>query len=489
MPTKNRRTADDFRRNIEAKKAAEAAAAAGNASAEAPAKPMAATSRASRTITRAHNTPGLPEIPRDLEDVVELGRETLSRTRRTYAVWVVIAAGLKVLADLAAGGGKSKFRRLREREGYGELKAARVSRLLAQHERRVEIDAWRAGLTEKQRDNWASPEAIYQRSPLFKPAPKDGPPADTDEAPDADPAADEAPASYASIAPAIGRMSNLAPITPPLPDYPDRIITYIDLLGFSPDVQMIEERPGLLLSIDAVLSAIVRCKRDLDAQRETGNLRYDARLTQISDTLVLSYRIERGAFSKAIAHAAFLGNVCVRRGYLARGVITMGKLVHDADRMYGSGLIAAYNAERKRVIDPRIAIDARVMEGFRAEFARDGQIGGAVAFVRNRGTGDFVHLLGPDWPFLKDMSAKGEDGVPKMFDELRQMLPIRYSNAENDAQRSKIEWMAAYVNETIAEQNLPSEWNVLLPEHLERSQWELSDDRGRDDADGKTSFG
>jgi len=52
-------------------------------------------------------------------------------------------------------------------------------------------------------------------------------------------------------------------IVPPLPDYPERIVTYIDLLGFSRDVQMIEERPGLLLSIDAVLSAIVRCKRDL----------------------------------------------------------------------------------------------------------------------------------------------------------------------------------------------------------------------------------
>jgi hypothetical protein len=103
------------------------------------------------------------------------------------------------------------------------------------------------------------------------------------------------------------------------------------------------------------------------------------------------------------------------------------------------------------------------MEEFRREFARDGQISRAAAFVRNRGRGDFVHLLGPDWPFLKDMRAKGEDGVFEMFDELRRMLPIRFSNAENDAQRSKIESMAAYVNETITEQNLPSAWKVILP--------------------------
>jgi hypothetical protein len=257
-------------------------------------------------------------------------------------------------------------------------------------------------------------------------------------------------------------------MVPPLPDYPERIVTFIDLLGFSRDVQRIEERPELLLSIDAVLSAIVQCKRDLDARRERGELNYDARLTQISDALVISYRIENGAFGKAISHAAFLGNVCVRRGYLPRGIITIGKLVHDADRLYGGGLIDAYNAERQHVVDPRIAIDARVMEEVRKEFAQAGQIGRAASFTRNRGSGDFVHMLGPDWPFLKTMAAKGDDGVPDMFDELRQMLPVRYRNAENDAQRRKIEWMSAYVNETIAEQNLPSDWKVALPNVVER---------------------
>jgi hypothetical protein len=256
-------------------------------------------------------------------------------------------------------------------------------------------------------------------------------------------------------------------IIPPLPDYPERIVTFIDLLGFSRDVQMIEEHPGLLLSIDAVLSAIVRCKRDLDARRQSGELDYDARLTQISDALVISYRIEKGAFGRAISHAAFLGNVCVRRGYLPRGIITTGKLVHDADQLYGGGLIDAYNAERQRVVDPRIAIDARVMEEFRKEFAQAGQIGRAASFTRNRGSGDFVHLLGPDWPFLKTMADKGDDGVRDMFHELREMLPIRYGIAENDQQRSKIKWMSAYVNKTIAEQNLPSEWKVVLPSVVE----------------------
>jgi hypothetical protein len=264
-----------------------------------------------------------------------------------------------------------------------------------------------------------------------------------------------------TVAPA--RAMTDASTIPPGPDYLERIITYIDILGFSHDVQRIEERPALLLSIDAVINAIVRCKHDLDSRRESGEPNYDARFTQISDALVLSYRIERGVFGKAISHAAFLGNVCLRRGYLPRGIITVGKLVHDTDRLFGRGLIDAYNAERKDVVDPRIAIDARVLEGFRSEFAQAGQIGRAASFIRNRGTGNFVHMLGPDWPFLKIMATQGDDGVADMFDELRQMLPLRYENAENHRERRKIEWMSAYVNETITEQKLPDEWKVVLP--------------------------
>ena len=256
----------------------------------------------------------------------------------------------------------------------------------------------------------------------------------------------------------------VSPELPPLPKYSDRIITFIDLLGFSRDVQMLEKRPGLLRSIDSVLNAITNCKLDLDRHRENGTLHFDARLTQISDSVIASYQIENGAFGGAMSHAAFLGNICVRRGYLPRGVITIGKLVHDGDRLYGGGLVDAYNRERNSIVEPRIAIDARVLEQFRAEFAQVGQADRADSFIRNRGSGEFVHILGPDWPFAKKMAAEGDDGVPEMFDELRNMLPLRYKNAENDQQHQKIKWMADYVNDTIAERNLPIEWRVVLPD-------------------------
>jgi len=251
-------------------------------------------------------------------------------------------------------------------------------------------------------------------------------------------------------------------LIPPLPDYSERVIILIDLLGFTRDVQLIDDRPGLLLSIRSVLSAIANFKRGLERERAAGKLKFDARLTHGSDSLLLSYRLEHGACSRAIAHAAYLGNVCVRRGYLPRGVITIGKLDHDDAVLYGLGLIDALKIEKTSIIEPRIAVLPRIMDLVRKDTASSGEIAAWEPFIRNRGSGEFVHILGSEWPFLKKMAAEGDDGVKDMFRELKDMLPIRYSNATDDKQRLKIEWMADYVNDSIIEHNLPDEWKVKL---------------------------
>jgi hypothetical protein len=251
-------------------------------------------------------------------------------------------------------------------------------------------------------------------------------------------------------------------MTDPSPaHYPERVVVFIDILGFARDVQRIEEgQPGLFLSIQFLLSAVAKCKRDLDARRDSNNVRFDARMTHVSDALILSCSVQRGGCRWAISQAAFLGVMCIRRGYLPRGVITIGRLIHDDAVLFGAGLINAYNMERSAVHEPRIAVDAPVMTQIRNEFALAGQIGEVASFVRNRGSGDFVHLLGEKWPFL---TAEVGDETSDMFDELRQMLPLRYSNAQDDRQRSKIEWMSEYVNDTIAERELPADWKVVLP--------------------------
>src|SRR5262245_42075145 len=103
---------------------------------------------------------------------------------------------------------------------------------------------------------------------------------------------------------------------------------------------------GLYPSIDAVLRHVANCKRDIDRKRQQfGTVKFDHRITQFSDCVLMSYENLPGASLRAIADAAFIGQVILRPGYLPRGAITLAPLVHDDAVVYGSGLIYAYHLE------------------------------------------------------------------------------------------------------------------------------------------------
>jgi hypothetical protein len=107
--------------------------------------------------------------------------------KRTFEFWMLIARGLQALKDKADRlGGRFTFDRLREREGLGGkrkdgtdiLNKTRVSRLLAILDHASEVEAWRKDLADKQRFEWASPEAVWRHCPVFanpKPADEDQP--------------------------------------------------------------------------------------------------------------------------------------------------------------------------------------------------------------------------------------------------------------------------------------------------------------------------
>lgn len=122
------------------------------------------------------NYPGLPSLSHEEITYVAAAREALATIKRTFEFWIVIARGLKALRDKADRiGGRFTFDHLREREGLGGrnksghevLNKTRVSRLLAIFEHLAEVEAWRAKLTDKERFEWASPEAVHRHCPVF----------------------------------------------------------------------------------------------------------------------------------------------------------------------------------------------------------------------------------------------------------------------------------------------------------------------------------
>jgi hypothetical protein len=252
--------------------------------------------------------------------------------------------------------------------------------------------------------------------------------------------------------------------------YPTRITCFIDVLGFSRDVCFIEERPGVFLSVEAMLRHIVRCKRNIDAKRSEGTVRHEARMSCFSDCIVTSYAATPEGALRALWDAAFLSHVVLRPGYLPRGAITLAPLFHDDDIVYGRALVEAATLEKEEVKTPRILITEPVMALVRQGLADAATPELEQDFVRDDGDGPYVHVLGREWSFLeKERAAEqaGEihgEGMREMFIELRDVLPLRYAHAPHEGARRKIEWMRDYVNRSLSEHGLGDELWVQLPD-------------------------
>jgi hypothetical protein len=90
--------------------------------------------------------------------------------RRTFDHWVKVGRGRQLLRQRADQiGTRNAFNDLRDQHRLGDkhFRKEVVSRLLKVMDNRGAVEAWRATLTEKQRVEWASPDTIVRRCPVF----------------------------------------------------------------------------------------------------------------------------------------------------------------------------------------------------------------------------------------------------------------------------------------------------------------------------------
>ena len=144
MAKKTRRTADDFVRDVKAKRAGD--------------------------VPPTHNS-GLPALTKAESACVERALDTVKEMRKkAFGDWVTIGRALKALHIKAEQLKRKKaYNILREREGLGVdiIKKSRSSRLLKIIDNLPEVEKWRATLTDAERFDWASPEAVHRHCPLF----------------------------------------------------------------------------------------------------------------------------------------------------------------------------------------------------------------------------------------------------------------------------------------------------------------------------------
>jgi hypothetical protein len=117
------------------------------------------------------NAPESEAMTLEEVEVFEAARQAAAYLRRSYEKWVDIGKAVMLARDMANrwGGGTRMIRRIIEQQNLGSIvDGPEVSRLLRIMPRIEEVNAWRATPTDRQKVDWASPQTIIKRCPIFR---------------------------------------------------------------------------------------------------------------------------------------------------------------------------------------------------------------------------------------------------------------------------------------------------------------------------------
>lgn len=144
-------------------------------------------------------------------------------------------------------------------------------------------------------------------------------------------------------------------------DYEDRIVAFIDILGFKNIIRESANDAEILGNVNKALDIINSYKR-LNDKFEIPSVTGE-QITTFSDNVVITYPLEyRDALFFLIIDLIHIQLELAGLGILVRGGVSIGKCVHQNDRIFGPAMNAAYELESKVAVYPRIIIPREVYE-------------------------------------------------------------------------------------------------------------------------------
>lgn len=139
--------------------------------------------------------------------------------------------------------------------------------------------------------------------------------------------------------------------------YEDRILAFVDILGFKDMVHISSFDPREQQRIKAAMDIIHSYKVLNDAGEDGGLRKLGVQVTTFSDSAILSYPVN---FDGGLFHVLLdlihlqidLSNI----GVFIRGGVSIGPAHHDEVNAYGPAMIEAYGLESDKAVYPRIIL-------------------------------------------------------------------------------------------------------------------------------------
>jgi len=170
--------------------------------------------------------------------------------------------------------------------------------------------------------------------------------------------------------------------------YESRIVAFLDVLGWADAVDESVDSVDLTQQLGIAMQGLAAEVDRVSWQREQvlpGGWPGDPMMTHFSDSLLISFSTER--FSKNNMEM-MLTAVILRlmfHGFVIRGAVSYGPMIHREAMAYGPAMIEAYKLEKNEAIMPRVILDNHLAKEWGVSEPvknRDGSIHGYLKYWR-----------------------------------------------------------------------------------------------------------
>lgn len=143
--------------------------------------------------------------------------------------------------------------------------------------------------------------------------------------------------------------------------YKMSVVAFIDILGFTEMIKKSAESPNDYARIWSALRVMKRWKKDYKKKYSK-----TISTTMFSDSIVISNNSDNimNALKNIIEDVMYLQEDLLRHEILCRGGISIGKLYHSKNKMFGPAFLEAYRLESEEAKYPRIVLSKSAVEKF-----------------------------------------------------------------------------------------------------------------------------
>ena len=139
------------------------------------------------------------------------------------------------------------------------------------------------------------------------------------------------------------------------PSYERRVVIFYDVLGWRSHIAAAGNNVERLGSLRR---QILRYVRSLPLRRTL-----ELRISTFSDNVVITQAVSEKT-PLLLMQMAFLQFAAAMQGFLLRGGVTIGEIIHDDECVFGPGLNRAYELESELAKYPRFILDDGVVSDF-----------------------------------------------------------------------------------------------------------------------------